>query len=114
VWSRRGEPTEADELARVVVEACTGWALPLGHDAPSAVRPFAMSTAADRAGLREPWAFSPAIADLRRDAWTVRPDLAPADMREHAEAWHREEREHHATRDAAERAGRDAATAAHW
>lgn len=91
IWTLRGEPSDDDDLARVVVEACTGLAIALGYFAPEGVRAFAASAAADPKGFAEPWAFSPGIADLRRTVWTARPHLAPADMRAHAEQWHRDE-----------------------
>ncbi|MBD3941684.1 hypothetical protein IF188_08255 [Microbacterium sp. NEAU-LLC] len=111
VWNRRGGPDDGDDLRRVVVELATGYAVPFGLRAPEGVRPFAASAAADPEGLDEPWTFSVGIRDLQREIWTARPEVAPAAMREQAEAWHREEE---AERAEASRAEAEAAQAAGW
>lgn len=80
IFEMRGEPTDEYDMRVVALEAFTGYAELCGPT--MGMRAF-FELAADGergVGYTEPWTYRPeALAEVRRQAWESRPELAPAD-----------------------------------
>ncbi|MFD4957540.1 hypothetical protein [Microbacterium sp. NPDC058389] len=91
VWQRRGAPTDAQGIRRVVWEALTGEPIGLGSEADERVTPYCRSHAADCAGVDQAWSWAqPGLAQIH------------------------DERRELSQRGAQERAQREVEVPAHW